>query len=245
MPQPPPKFAVPATRSIVDVTAGISMIVASGVMVWAVAFRGPGEPPDHPAIGSVVSLVDASTSGAATAPVVVVEFVDFECPSCRTFATSVMPRLVEAFVAPGLVQIAYRHFPLVDLHTRAFDAAVTSYCAGLQGKFLPVHDAFFRHGVEVDSVARTLSRIDGLNPSVMAECQRLAGVKAVERDIADGRRLAVSGTPVFLVAARTSANEALVRHVVQGAQPFERFDEAIRDVLATVGQSVDSPAEKE
>src|SRR5919106_1732781 len=74
--------------------------------------------------------------GAATAPVTLVEYGDFECPLCG-----------QAFPAVKLIQqrfgdqlrFVYRHFPL-KVHPNAQRAAEAAEAAGAQGKFWEMHD---------------------------------------------------------------------------------------------------------
>jgi len=86
-----------------------------------------------------VSLEGAPLRGEG-ADVTVVMFADFECPFCRRQA-DVLRRLEALF--PGRVRLAFKHFPL-PFHPNARLAAETAVCAQRQGKFWPLHDAFFR-----------------------------------------------------------------------------------------------------
>jgi protein-disulfide isomerase len=78
--------------------------------------------------------------GPAHAPVVIVEYGDFECPSCRQ-AAPVVKLLLERF--NGRVAVAFRHFPLEQSHPHALLAAQAAECAGAQGKFWEMHDLLF------------------------------------------------------------------------------------------------------
>jgi protein-disulfide isomerase len=78
--------------------------------------------------------------GAEHAPVTVVEYGDFECPNCKQ-AQSAVKLLLERF--DGRVRVAFRHFPLEDVHPHALGAAEAAECAGGQGKFWPMHDLLF------------------------------------------------------------------------------------------------------
>ncbi len=80
-----------------------------------------------------VSAVDHLT-GSAHAPVTVVEYGDFECPNCKQ-AQSALKLLLERF--DGRARLAFRNFPLEDVHPHALAAAEAAECAGGQGKFWP------------------------------------------------------------------------------------------------------------
>ncbi len=87
----------------------------------------PVEPTDH-------------ILGSEHARVTVVEYGDFECPSCKVAATT--PKLLlERF--PNKVRFVYRHFPLQEAHPHALLAAEASEAAAAQGKFWMMHDVLF------------------------------------------------------------------------------------------------------
>lgn len=78
--------------------------------------------------------------GPAGTPVQIVEFSDFQCPYCATFAETL--RKVRA-KHPGRVSVLYRHYPIEEIHPYARTAALAAECAGEQGRFEAYHDALF------------------------------------------------------------------------------------------------------
>jgi len=77
--------------------------------------------------------------GSPAAPVLLVEFGDFECPFCRRLA----PVLEAAEQAhQGKVGVIYVHYPL-ESHRFARPAARAAECAALQSRFRQFHDALF------------------------------------------------------------------------------------------------------
>jgi protein-disulfide isomerase len=80
--------------------------------------------------------------GPNHAPVTVVEYGDFECPTCKQVAPGVK-LLLERF--PEQVRIAFRHFPVEQAHPHALQAAETAEAAGAQGKFWEMHDLLFEN----------------------------------------------------------------------------------------------------
>lgn len=86
--------------------------------------------------------VDSSdhTIGSANASVTIVEYGDFECPTCK-LAAPVVKLLLKRFA--GRLRFAYRHFPLEEIHPHALAAAQAAECAGGQGAFWPMHDLLF------------------------------------------------------------------------------------------------------
>ena len=89
----------------------------------------PPEPTDH-------------LQGSQHARVTLVEYGDFECPSCKVAATT--PKLLlERF--PNKVRFIFRHFPLQEAHPHALMAAEVSEAAAAQEKFWPMHDVLFQN----------------------------------------------------------------------------------------------------
>src|SRR5437868_8562593 len=86
-----------------------------------------------------VSAVDY-IRGAEHAPVTVVEYGDFECPNCKQAAPAVK-LLLDRYA--GRVRVAFRHFPLEEVHPHALHAAQAAETAGAQGKFWEMHDLLF------------------------------------------------------------------------------------------------------
>lgn len=80
--------------------------------------------------------------GPAEARVTLVEYGDFECPSCaEAFVT--LHQVRRAF-GPNL-RFVFRHFPLRASHPHALSAAKAAEAAAAQGKFWPMYDRLFLH----------------------------------------------------------------------------------------------------
>ena len=139
--------------------------------------------------------------GHPHAAVVLVEYGDFECPSC-TQAAPMLKLLLARF--PLHLRLVYRHFPLEEVHPHALGAALAAEAAGAQGRFWPMHDLLFGHrqhlgpthlrqygeGLELD-----MRRFD----FEMADTVHL---QRVREHIAGGRRCGVRATPGFFLNGR-------------------------------------------
>src|SRR5438445_3362197 len=87
----------------------------------------PPDPTDH-------------SRGALHARVTVLEYGDFECPSCK-MASQTSTLLLERF--PGQVRFIFRQYPVPEAHPHALLAAEASEAAAAQGKFWEMHDELF------------------------------------------------------------------------------------------------------
>lgn len=175
---------------------------------------GPGEAgaPSSPQIRTGVSPDGHPWIGAESPAVEVHEFTDYQCPHCRK-AHLLVRRLISEY--PDRLRVYHRNFPLdhhcnpaVDkpFHPRACELARIAVCAGRQGRFFEMSDFLFQHadeirgrGLDADEIARRLE----LDLDRFRCCLDEAAVReAVARDIEDGRRLGIEGTPAFVVDGR-------------------------------------------
>ena len=80
--------------------------------------------------------------GSPDAAVTVIEYGDFQCPSCAAFATQQEAAFDRRYVETGKVRFIYHDFPLLQ-HNNAVIAAAAARAAGEQGKFWQMHDLLF------------------------------------------------------------------------------------------------------
>lgn len=88
-----------------------------------------------------LSVGDGFTQGDGE--IVMMEFSDYECPYCQSFANDVLVEAKEKFVDSGKTRYIYRDFPLENIHPSARSAANAARCAGEQGKYFDYHDKLF------------------------------------------------------------------------------------------------------
>src|SRR5262249_55049877 len=131
------------------------------------------------------------------APVMIVEFSDYQCPYCR----QVEPVVKDLLAKYGdKVSVAYRDFPLKDIHPQAQMAAEASRCAGEQGKFWEYHDLLFTASKLERDALLEYARMAKLDDKRFDSC--LAGGKYrahVENDLRDGMQVGITGTPAFFI----------------------------------------------
>ncbi len=182
-----------------------------------------------------IGVAGAPALGQADAKVTLVEFSDYQCPFCRRHMRQTMPRLIKAYVETGKLRYVFRDFPIGSLHPAAFEAALGARCAGEQGKYWELHDRFFANP-KAAAIRDWPAHAEalGLDLAGLQACLEDERYKPqVRKDMADGRRAGVRGTPTFFLgltkpgAATFKATRKLV-----GAQPYARFKEAIDSLLA-------------
>lgn len=162
-----------------------------------VALRRPGAP----VLVDLVSEVDDASDhvrGRADAGVTIVEYGDFECPSCGQAEESLATVLNRL---PTQVRYVWRQLPLVDVHPAAWRAALASEAAAQQDAFWPMHDALLARRAELeqlDLVALASALGLDLNQFV-ADFESARTAQKVAADIESARLSGVSGTPTLFI----------------------------------------------
>jgi len=90
-----------------------------------------------------VNLGDAPSKGDGNAPITLVEFSDFECSYCSSFASQTLVQIEDEYIDTGKVRVFYKQFPLT-FHANAQKASEAALCAKEEGKFWEYHDRLFR-----------------------------------------------------------------------------------------------------
>jgi protein-disulfide isomerase len=143
-----------------------------------------------------VNVSKAYTHGSESAPVVLVEFADYQCPYCQ----KVNPQIQQLKKEFGdNLTVIYKDFPL-PMHHGSEKAAEASRCAGEQGKFWEYHDVlYYSKLLDVDQLkehARVL-KLDGDRFDTCLDSG--AETNAVKKDLDEAKSLGLTGTPSFFV----------------------------------------------
>ena len=167
-----------------------------------------------------VSINGAPFKGSEKAPVTIVKFEDFECPFCKT----VQPTLAAVLKKyEGKVRLVHKDLPLEQIHPQAQLAAEAARCAGEQGKFWDYHDALYGNSPKLGAgELKSYAKQVGLNAAPFDQCLASGKYKAaVQKDLAEGAQLGVTGTPSFFINGRE----------ISGALPVESFAAIIDEEL--------------
>jgi protein-disulfide isomerase len=137
-------------------------------------------------------------AGSRDAPVVLVEYGDYECPYCGRAHPIV--KAAQRSLGEQLAFV-YRHFPLAEVHPHATLAAEAAEAAGAQGKFWAMHDMLFDHQTALQEEA-LLVYAEAVKLDVARWAQELADgahSRKVRDDFLGGVRSGVNGTPTFFI----------------------------------------------
>ena len=135
--------------------------------------------------------------GNPSAVVTIVEFTDFECPSCAR-QHPVLERIVSEF--GDRVRLVVRDFPLSQ-HANARKAAEAAEAAREQGKYWEYVGVLFRNqsALDVDKLGQYATELGLDRARFDASLASGKFAEKVQRDVMDGRKLGVNGTPALYV----------------------------------------------
>ncbi len=171
--------------------------------------------------------------GNPNAPIVFVEYSDYDCPFCKRFHEETMMKIMNDFGATGQVAWVYRHFPLEQLHPNAPQIAQASECvaelAGNDG-FWKFSDLIFGEReinaptdmTKLSSYAVQAGAPEAAFTTCMEENRYTA---AVEEDFTDGVNAGVKGTPHTFVLFGGQQG------VINGAQSYATVKSLVENLL--------------
>jgi protein-disulfide isomerase len=168
--------------------------------------------------------------GSPSAPVQVVEFADFECPTCAQFATVIEPEVRTKLIATGQVAIRFYDFPL-PMHKNTWAASVAAACANDQGKFVEMHDRLFISQNNWNSRATGAPKLEfkkyvaaiGLDIAKWEACfDTREHIATIKGNMAEGLRRGVDGTPTFFIGDKNIA----------GSPPYDTFKQMVDEARA-------------
>jgi len=136
--------------------------------------------------------------GPSDAPIMLLEYGDYECPYCGK-AYPVVKQIQSEL--NGRLRFAFRNFPLNTIHPHASVAAQAAEAAAAQGKFWEMHDLLYEHQdelAEADMVQYALKV--GLEVyRFEADLASEVFAPRVREDLQSGIRSGVNGTPTFFI----------------------------------------------
>ena len=206
-----------------SIVAGLVLASALGLPKIGYAAAWPGSV----SRGDIVAAAERGpgpTKGSADAPVVMVEFSDFQCGYCRLFWKETLPKIEEQFIRTQKVRFIYRHMAIRG--EASVLAAQAASCAHDQGKFWQYHDALWGKGMPL---AFTSARLKSYAAELQLDEGRFADcldsgkhAELVETETTWGFALRANGTPSFLLNG----------HLLIGAYPYDVFQRTLNELLA-------------
>ena len=211
--------APPRKRSMVPLYVGVGAVALVGLgLVGATvvsnaarlaSYRRPELAPLR-APQSVVPTARGVEMGDPEAPLTIIEFGDFQCPACGTFALRHKPEVERALVETGQARFVFFDLPITSMHANAFLAARAARCAEDQDAFWTYHDEIFRNQEAWSELSAPHEAFAGYAATVgldvddFSEClesDRHADVVRANDEL--GTRLGIKSTPYIVVIAES------------------------------------------
>ncbi len=166
---------------------------------------------------------DPMAVGREDAPVVLIEYADFQCPFCGKFARETEPELIREYVEKGVLRIEWRNFPVFGQESE--QAALAAWAAGRQNTFWEFHKLLYSQERARNSGVFTPDNlVDFADRAGVPDLEKFrndlnskAARDALQRDKEEGYRLGVTSTPAFLVNNTP----------ILGAMPTPTFEKAV------------------
>lgn len=173
--------------------------------------------------GATQSAPQFRQKGSPKARLTIVEYSDFQCPSCAMIQPTVKT-LLDAY--PEKIRIVFKHNPLTSIHKNAYSAAIAAECAGIQGKFWLYHDRLFA----TQSQWATLRNATTMYASFANEIQLDAEIfntclsqpmtaEAIKSDVKEAKNRQVQSTPTFFIGETRLVGNYMV---TDGARTIEK-----------------------
>lgn len=176
----------------------------------------------------------AASTGSDDAPIILVEYSDYQCPFCRAWYNDSKSKLQTEFIDTGKVKLVYKDFPL-SFHPMAQPYAEAARCAGDQQKYWEMHDKIFieqnkkGQGTIQDYTndnIKTWAQELGLDSASFNSCLDTGKYsQAVQANFQEGSQIGVTGTPAFFIGKADGTGQLIV-----GAQPYSVFQQAINSL---------------
>lgn len=136
--------------------------------------------------------------GPEEAPIHLIEYGDYQCPFCGR-AYGVIKRLQQIF--GNDLRFTFRNFPLGIQHPHAMDAARAAEAAAAQGKFWEMHDLLYENqqNLSLERILELTTKLGLDRNKFTADMASDNVIEKIERDLYEGARKGVNGTPSFFI----------------------------------------------
>ena len=164
-------------------------------------FLAFGRKSSAPGTDAATGKVSYHAIGDSALALEIVEYGDFQCPSCGQFFP-IVGAIKQQYA--GRIRFVFKNFPLDSIHKNARAAHRTAEAAGLQGKFFEMHDLLYQNQNNWNSLSNPKTVFDsyakqlGLDQTKFDTDFASEEVNAtINADVAEGQGKKVAGTPTF------------------------------------------------
>ncbi|MGB7212200.1 MAG: thioredoxin domain-containing protein [Gemmatimonadales bacterium] len=188
-------------------------LIGIGVIAWLVLRPTPVSIPAN----VVVTAADTTGFsgyylGSDSAPVMITEYGDYQCPLCASWDGVQFPAVREQLINTGKLRWRYRDWPIDQLHRWTRVASHAAACAAEQGKYWQMHEALFvwqstwafsSHAPSLIHDYAVQAGIDGTKYDECMASKKYAG--RIQASFNEGEAIGVDATPSFVIGGRLYA----------------------------------------
>ncbi|MFZ2252852.1 MAG: thioredoxin domain-containing protein [Minisyncoccia bacterium] len=240
------RVASPAKNSL---GIPVAIVLAAALIAGAIVFTGSQKSGTSLQVGTgtekeqiteeteIAPVTDKDhIRGNPNAPIVIVEYSDFECPYCKNFHET-MNKIMADYGKDGKVAWVYRQFPIVQLHPNAPKIAAASECVASLGK----NDAFWKFADFVFGEREINSPTDitrlgeyaeksGVDKAKFTACVDAGTFTSkITSDLGLAAKAGAKGTPYSILMVGNQQG------IINGAQPYETVKQMVETMLSQVG----------
>lgn len=227
-------------KSSFTISAAIVLggIIIAGAVYFSLRHPVATSDTGNPALVRPVGASD-HIFGNPAAPVVIVEYADFDCEFCKGFDETLHQIIANEGVNGGVAWV-YREFPLVEIYPNAFSHARAAECAAQAAgndAFWKFTDALFANQPVDSSQYGTLAASAGISGDIFATCYALTGQANASSTIdarinADRRNaldIGAQGTPYSLILVKGQSPV-----VMNGVYSYDAVKQLVDQALQSI-----------
>lgn len=235
--EPSPQQNTSSIAIPIAIVAGFGLIALaiyfSGIGTTAAPAPTPAPEPTTQASGKI-RPVDSTDyiKGNPNAPILIVEYSDYDCPFCKQFHET-MTRIMDEYGVGGRVAWVYRQFPLTQLHPNADRISQAALCVGELGG----NDAFWKYTdkifaernlnepTDVSQLPGYAEEVGVTKDSLLACLESGKHAETIVNSLKDGAQAGIQGTPQSYVIVGNQMAP------INGAQPYAVVKQVIDNLL--------------
>ena len=208
----------------------LAIPIIIGIVIGIGLTLNPESTPNDSSILNKENLMQGSAIlGNPDAKITIVEFGDYQCTFCYKFHDETMKKIDQKYIKAENVNFVYRDFPLNG--PQSILASEASYCAQKQNKFWEYHNTLYDNwggentGWITKNVLIGFANDIKLDLDSFSQCLENSEFKQKVLDNEQfAREIGIDATPSFLIF-----NDSELYRII-GAQPFEKFEQALQEL---------------
>lgn len=181
--------------------------------------------------GTVNTSMSSPILGSPDAPVTIIEFGDYQCPSCKKWFLDSKPQIISNLIDTGKANLIFIDIAL--LGKDSLPASAATYCAEEQGQYWNYHDLLYSNQLGVDTGWANSERLKafafslGLDMDLFASCLDSGKYdKRVRFNTQVATNSGVDSTPTFIIVGPDGQQQK-----IGGAQPYSVFENVIESMI--------------